>query len=168
MREFLRLKQASDQDFDDAWNALLKIKKVKEAPAPSGAIIPNDLRTTTAKKVGKTNVLLVGDAAGQCKSTTGGGVIFGGGCAKLAGKYADQAMRYEIEWRLRYGTDLMLHRMIRDYLSSLTENRLEGLGRKLSKMRFDEYLSREGNMDRPTTMIKPQMVLHIIKNLFSN
>lgn len=152
----------------DAWNALLKIKKVKEAPKPSGALIPISLRETTAKRIDKKNVLLVGDAAGQVKSTTGGGVIFGGGCAKLAGKFAENPTRYEIEWRLRYGTDLMLHKMIRDFLDNLSDNRLEEFGRRLQKMRMDEYLSRNGSMDRLTSMIKPQMVIHLIKNFFGD
>jgi flavin-dependent dehydrogenase len=151
----------------DAWNYLMKLKKIKEPPKPSGAIIPISLREATAKSVDRKNVLLVGDAAGQVKSTSGGGVIFGGGCAKLAGKYADNPMRYELEWRLRYGTDLMLHKMLRDFLDNMDDKKLEEFGRKLQKMRFDEYLSRDGNMDRPTSMIKPQMVLHLLKNFFT-
>jgi hypothetical protein len=138
---------------------LVPIKQIERVQSTKGEVFDIE--------VAKTHTFL-GGLGPIVLHNTGGGVIFGGGCATLAGKYADQAMRYEIEWRLRYGTDLMLHRMIRDYLSSLSENRLEELGCKLSKMRFDEYLSREGNMDRPTTMIKPQMVLHIIKNLFSD
>jgi geranylgeranyl reductase family protein len=152
----------------DAWKHLLKMKNMKDVPKPSGAIIPISLRETTAKRIEKKNVLLVGDAAGQVKSTTGGGVIFGGGCAKLAGKYADNPTRYEIEWRLRYGTDLMLHKMIRDFLDNQTDKKLEEFGKRLQKMRIDEYLSKDGNMDRPTSMIKPQMVLHIIKNFFGD
>jgi flavin-dependent dehydrogenase len=153
---------------NDAWNALLKIKKIKSTPKPTGAIIPIALRETTAKRIAKKNIVLVGDAAGQTKSTTGGGVIFGGGCAKLAGKYFENPMRYDIEWRLRYGTDLMLHGMIREFLDNLSDNRLEEFGRSLQKMRFDEYLSRNGNMDRPTSMIKPQMAIHLIKNFFGD
>ena len=152
----------------DAWNALLRIMKAREAPAPSGAIIPIELRANTAKRVGKKNVLLVGDAAGQVKSTSGGGVIFGGGCAMLAGRYADNPTRYEVEWRLRYGTDLMLHKIIRDFLSGQDDSQLEEFGKRLQKMRMDEYLSRNGNMDRPTSMIKPQFALHLIKNMLGD
>jgi len=151
----------------DAWNYIMKLKKINEPPKPNGAIIPISLRESTAKSLNRRNVLLVGDAAGQTKSTTGGGVIFGGGCAKLAGRFADNPMRYELEWRLRYGTDLMLHRMIRDFLDKMGDKKIEEFGRSLQKMRFDEYLSRDGNMDRPTSMIKPQMVLHLLKNFFT-
>ncbi|HZY47009.1 MAG TPA: NAD(P)/FAD-dependent oxidoreductase, partial [Candidatus Bathyarchaeia archaeon] len=55
--------------------------------------------------------LVVGDAAGQVKQTTGGGIVIGGYCGRLAGKAAASAVghndepsdrflrNYEVEWR---------------------------------------------------------------------
>jgi flavin-dependent dehydrogenase len=137
---------------------LLPIKKIRRVASSTDEVFDIE--------VDKTHTFL-GGLGPIVLHNTGGGVIFGGGCAKLAGKYADNPMRYEIEWRLRFGTDLMLHRMIRDFLDKMSDKKIEEFGRSLQKMRFDEYLSRDGNMDRPTSMIKPQMVLHLLKNFFT-
>ena len=50
-------------------------------PIPSGA------------PIARANVLLVGDAAGQVKPLSGGGLYFGGVCARLAGRAAASAAR---------------------------------------------------------------------------
>ncbi|MFH2100676.1 MAG: NAD(P)/FAD-dependent oxidoreductase [Candidatus Micrarchaeota archaeon] len=152
-------------DVQEAWKHLLKLVKVTDAPRPTGAIIPIDIREKTAIKDKKTNVLLVGDAAGQVKATSGGGVVFGGLCAKIAGQHFTNPLRYNVEWRMRYGADLGLHKMARDFLNWKTDSELKAFGRRLRKMRFDEYLSKNGSMDRPSKMIKPQMLLHLMKNI---
>lgn len=153
----------------NAWDALLKIKKVKSSVTvlskPTASIIPLEVREKTANREGNTNILLVGDAAGQVKATTGGGVIFGGLCARLAGAHATNPLRYDIEWHARYGPDLMIHHMIRQYLNWMSDSRLKAFGKRLRSMHLDEYLSKNGSMDRPSRMIKPQIILHILKNI---
>jgi flavin-dependent dehydrogenase len=148
----------------DAWERLLRIKKVS-APKPHGWTIPIDVRTVTGKKTGKYKVLVAGDAAGQVKSTTGGGVIFGGNCAAIAGKFADDPLRYEVEWRLKFGPDLAVHKFIHNYLAEQSDEGIIALGRRLKKMNCDEYLSNHGHMDRPTKMIHPQIITHLLKNI---
>ncbi len=156
----------------DAWRALLKRKGVPEpGPAghptarPRGAIIPIAVRPRTSMRAGRRNVLLAGDAAGQVKSTTGGGVIFGGNCAALAGKFHSQPMRYEMEWRARYAADLAFHGMVHGYLASLSDGGLGSLGRRLKKLNFDIYLSNHGHMDRPTRMLRPTLLAHVMKSM---
>ncbi len=152
-------------DVQAAWKHLLKTKGQKDAPKPQGAVIPIDVRQKTAVSVGKKNVLLTGDAAGQVKATSGGGVMFGSLCAKIAGEHASNPLRYNVEWRMKYGTDLALHRMLRDYLNWQSDSQLKQFGRRMRRLRFDEYLSKNGSMDRPSKMIKPQMLMHILKNI---
>jgi geranylgeranyl reductase family protein len=147
----------------DAWEFLLKMKGIKNAPKPRGAAIPLDVRSCTGKRIGKRNIVLTGDAAGQVKSTTGGGVVFGGNCAALAGRNAADPLRYELEWRLKFGADLGLHSMVSSYLSSLSDKKMSSLGRRLRTMRVDEYLTKHGSMDRPTRMISPHMFIHSLK-----
>lgn len=149
----------------DAWKRLLRIKKPASAPKPSGAIIPLEVRQSTAMRVGRRNVLLVGDAAGQVKSTTGGGVIFGGNCAALAGRYAANPFLYELEWRARHGLDLALHKLLHDYAASRSEAELASLGKRLKKLGWDEYLSKNGHMDRPTRMVGPELAVHLLKSI---
>jgi digeranylgeranylglycerophospholipid reductase len=149
----------------DAWARLLRLKGLDSAPRPKGAAIPLAVRSVTGKRAGRGSVLLAGDAAGQVKSTTGGGVIFGGNCARFAGMHATAPLRYEMEWRSRFGADLKIHSMAHDYLSSLSERSLADLGRRLKKLNFDGYLSKHGHMDRPTRMMRPQLVLLMLRQM---
>lgn len=148
-----------------AWRALLHLIGTQSAPKPRGAVIPLHPRARTSLHARGWKVCLVGDAAGQVKSTTGGGVIFGGNCAEIAGRHAINPLRYELEWRLRHGTDLYVHRIIHDYLASLDDNGMASLGRSLKKSNLDVYLSENGHMDRPTRMLRPQLVTHLLRNM---
>ncbi|TMI46628.1 hypothetical protein E6H17_08375, partial [Candidatus Bathyarchaeota archaeon] len=85
------------------------------------------------------NFLVVGDAAGQVKQTTGGGIVIGGYSGILAGKAAASAaqspqdqrwkilMQYDQEWRDKFASDLrrmgIAHRVFAG-LSDETLNRL--------------------------------------------
>jgi digeranylgeranylglycerophospholipid reductase len=144
-----------------AWNHLLGMYGVRRPRSVASDIIPVEPRRRTSMRSGRHRVLLTGDAAGQVKATTGGGVVFGGNCAALAGKHADNPHGYELEWRSRFGPDLFLHRKIRDHLDGLPDHRLSGLARNLKRLRLESYLSRHGSMDKPTRMIKPQMLSHL-------
>lgn len=148
-----------------AWDHLLGMYGVRKPRKVASDIIPVEPRRMTSMRSGRRKVLLTGDAAGQVKATTGGGVIFGGNCAALAGKHADNPHGYELEWRTRFGPDLFLHRKIRDHLDSLPDERLAGLARHLKRLRLDSYLSEHGSMDKPTMMIKPQMLGHLARAL---
>ncbi|VVC04258.1 Digeranylgeranylglycerophospholipid reductase [Candidatus Bilamarchaeum dharawalense] len=149
----------------EAWKNLLKLKKIEAAVKPSGASIPLETRSKTAKSVSGKNIFLVGDAAGQVKSTTGGGVIFGGNCAALLGKHISNPGGYELEWRLKYGTDLALHSLFHNYLANQSDASLSALGRRLKKLNIDVYLSKNGHMDRPTKMVGPNLMAHLLKSI---
>jgi digeranylgeranylglycerophospholipid reductase len=150
-----------------AWDNLLRLKKIPfgTVPKPRGALIPLETRHHTGKRSGKCNVVLVGDAAGQVKSTTGGGVIYGANCAVIAGQSYDDPLRYELEWRLRYGPDLAMHKWIHDHLASLDEQGISSLGRRLKRLNMDDYLSKSGDMDKPSGMLRPNLLSHMIKNI---
>ncbi|MFH1448286.1 MAG: NAD(P)/FAD-dependent oxidoreductase [Candidatus Micrarchaeota archaeon] len=102
----------------------------------------------------KGRVMLVGDAAGQVKALSGGGVYFGCNCASIAGRTAvvnpDNVFAYESEWRSRFNRDLQIHRVMRWALNLLPERMTGSLmaaGRSLGAERF---LVNYGDMDRPT------------------
>ncbi|MFH0737949.1 MAG: hypothetical protein V1827_04625 [Candidatus Micrarchaeota archaeon] len=151
----------------DAWKALLRIKKADPDHArPRGAVIPLRVRGKTGMRKEGLNVVLAGDAAGQVKSTTGGGVIFGANCAALAGKHATEPLRYEAEWRMRFGPDLAAHTLIHRFLRGSSDPALASLGRTFKKLNLDVYLSDHGHMDRPIRMLRPQLISHIFRNAF--
>ncbi|MEW6748415.1 MAG: NAD(P)/FAD-dependent oxidoreductase [Candidatus Micrarchaeota archaeon] len=148
-----------------AWRALLRQKGMPTDVKPRGAIIPLRMRGISAMRKDGYNVLLAGDAAGQVKATTGGGVIFGGNCAALAGRFATDPLRYEMEWKARFGPDLAMHAAIRRFFSGATDRSLSSLGRTFKKLNIDAYLSGHGHMDRPTRMLRPQLLAHIFRNV---
>ncbi|MEM4271969.1 MAG: NAD(P)/FAD-dependent oxidoreductase [Candidatus Bilamarchaeaceae archaeon] len=132
------------------------------------SIIPVAQRPLTAARIRKRNVLLAGDAAGQVKSTTGGGVVFGTKCALLAGRNADFPGIYEKEWRERYGPDLDAHQRIRLSLSGLNDDSLRAIGSLASALKMERFLGEKGSMDSPMSMLCPELFLHPFRALLKN
>ncbi len=113
------------------------------------------------KKTVKGNVLLAGDAAGQIKATTGGGLIFGIACAKIASEVIISNINsnvpltaYENEWRKAYGLDLKLHSLLHRYYSRRGTLGLELLMRTAKLLGAEDFFSKYGDMDSPKAMIK--------------
>jgi flavin-dependent dehydrogenase len=129
---------------------------VKGTPSHEfAAVIPTSVRPKTAMRAGKKCVLLAGDAAGQVKATTGGGVFFGASCGWLAGKNASEPERYEQEWRAQYGLDLALHGNLRSALDLAGGQPPSLMVSAAKALFFDELLSEKGKMDRWGGMLHP-------------
>jgi geranylgeranyl reductase family protein len=132
-----------------------KILKKSKQRNELSAVIPLSPREETARG----GVLLVGDAAGQLKATTGGGIIFGGNCAKIAGRLAPSMIKkadssqYEVSWRKRFGNDLMLHKRIRSLYNSMNDIQIENYFRLAKKAGAEKFLVEHGDMDSPTAML---------------
>jgi flavin-dependent dehydrogenase len=148
-----------------AWKALLKLKGKDYSGKIDGAVIPLAARKKTADNFGNQKVLLVGDAAGQVKATTGGGVVFGANCAKIAGANCDSPHKYELEWRAKFGLDLFMHRQVHKYLAGKNEEQMRRLGSKIKRMDLDKYLSNFGHMDKPSKMIRPELIGHFLRGM---
>jgi flavin-dependent dehydrogenase len=110
-------------------------------------------------------ILIVGDAAGQVKPTSGGGIYPGTLCAKIAGSVAGQAvgkndtskkalMAYEEQWRAEVGSELETGLRIREVLNRLSDDDLNFLIRTLDDEKMLELISRYGDMDRPSVVIR--------------
>ncbi|MFX0206972.1 MAG: geranylgeranyl reductase family protein [Candidatus Hodarchaeota archaeon] len=78
------------------------------------------------------NFMTVGDAAGQSKATTGGGVNIGGYCGRLAGLMARRIIsdeisakagcrEYQQRWQARFEPDLSLLKLFRRMMSPLPD-----------------------------------------------
>ena len=121
------------------------------------SLIPLTARRSTVMG----NVALVGDAAGQVKATTGGGIIFGVSCAKLlAGQIrrviggTGRLREYDAMWRKRFGMDLRMHSVLHKYYSTV-DSRTLGLFFKMSRLfGSEEFFAKYGDMDRPSLMLK--------------
>jgi geranylgeranyl reductase family protein len=114
-----------------------EIKKFEKMKKEFYAFIPMEER----KKIQKRNVLLVGDAAGQAKPTTGGGIVFGGlGAITAIEKLKD----YEEEWKKQ--KTLKKHLLIRKFLDRLGNNILDA-GVLSAGAGFNKILEWAGDMD---------------------
>jgi len=129
-------------------------------PISQGAsIIPMSLRKRIVDPERK--VLLVGDAAGQVKPTTGGGIIFGGSGAIMAADVISGYLKgtgmlddYEMQFRKTHGLDLKLHSVAHSIYSSLSPSAMGRLIGTLNAFGIDKFLGTYGDMDRPSLIIK--------------
>jgi digeranylgeranylglycerophospholipid reductase len=113
------------------------------------AMIP--LRPRRRTQLG--NILLVGDAAGQVKASTGGGVVFSCRAAKIAAAeiiayvHKRKPIDYERRWRKEYGRTLSGHRAIRSVLDGLGNRSLALLLAAGRTLGLGIILERFGDMD---------------------
>ncbi len=157
--EWMKTRRNSYSVFSEFLKTKTITEEVGNASKRSGlaSLIPFNVRKRTVKG----NVILVGDSAGQVKSTTGGGIIFGGLCAKMAADVITQHIRfgrplsdYEKLWRRKYGMDLGLHKILHSYYSRIGGRGMD-LMIKFSKVfGIDSFLGEYGDMDRPSVVIK--------------
>lgn len=117
------------------------------------ALVPISVRERTS--IG--NVMLVGDAAGQVKSLTGGGIYFGCSCARLAGALAGSGgdgNAYEREWRARYLGDLAVHRRARQALAAIGDTGSGLLISGANAVGLDSFMSRHLDIDSPSETLR--------------
>jgi len=109
----------------------------------------------------------VGDAVGQVKATTGGGVVFGGLCAQIAGKIAAEAITrddfsekmlkgYQLEWQKLYLRELKLMKLLRQVLNALPDRSIDELFRSITKpgIGIQKLIEETGDMDMQGNLIK--------------
>ncbi len=93
----------------------------------------------------------VGDCASQVKPTTGGGVIFGLTCAKVAAEVASQAIKqgdvssnflknYQKRCNVQLSFDFSVMLRLRRFLNSLSDERLDEMLRVCGKLGVDRAL----------------------------
>jgi len=103
-------------------------------------------------------LLIVGDAASQVKPTTGGGVIMGLNCAKIAGETASEAIkhgdssasflsRYQRRWQKVIGFDMAVMRQMRLMLNRLPDRRLDKIIVLCSQLGLNEDLRHVRDVD---------------------
>ncbi len=113
----------------------------------SGGAIPLSSRPLTAVDNSK-KILLTGDAAGQTKATTGGGVYYGGSCARLAGELSQSPLEYEKEWRRIYGPELYAHRKMREFYNRIKDSELDTYLSIAKALGAATFLEKYGDMDK--------------------
>ncbi|MEM2141738.1 MAG: NAD(P)/FAD-dependent oxidoreductase [Candidatus Thorarchaeota archaeon] len=134
------------------------------------------IRTTYAK-----GIMIVGDAAGMTKPTTGGGVIYGGIAGRIAGRVAVSAVLaqdtseermsdYQRRWRGAMMSELRTMYVAYKFLSSLGDRGMDTLIRNASQSGLVDVVQRHGDMDRQKQVIwrlirEPTAVLSVLSAL---
>ena len=111
------------------------------------------------------NVLLLGDAAGQVKATTGGGIVMlltaakhASNCVKLSFEQNNFSKRfikkhYEKPCLRTIGKELKLHYAIRLILERLTSKEFEIFFKIVKENKIENIISLHGDMDFPRELI---------------
>jgi len=122
-------------------------KIVADEWKPSHGAIPlRPLRKTFGERI-----LVVGDAAGQVKPTTGGGIYYGMLCADIAAGELNRALhrddlsarslsQYDRQWRRKLGRELMVGYGARKLFERLSDQQIDRLFDIIEKNRIDVSL----------------------------
>ncbi len=106
-------------------------------------------------------VVLVGDAAGQVKPWSGGGLYYGALCARLAGETAaagpEHVHEYERRWRERLGEEIEFGLAARRLMKRLSEHEAMRVVRALGSTRLAAFLAREGDIDHPAGVLRDML-----------
>ncbi len=144
---------------------LMKTLELKKKVSYQGGLIPvydPGLRTQRG------NIYIVGDAAGQVKATTGGGIVPGLACAGVLAGSIISGLSYEKEWKKTAGKELSTHLMIRKMLNRFNDrdyDRLAGILRS-EKDAFSKYSRDEIKKLAPLLLFKHPSLLPLAMKLF--
>jgi digeranylgeranylglycerophospholipid reductase len=119
---------------------------------------------TPIKRTVTGRFLVVGDAAGMVKPTTGGGVIMGGAAARIAGRVVSSALRneraieenlrlYESKWRALLMRELRAMHLAQRMISGLSDQGLNMLISDAENFDLVDTVRREGDMDMQRKVI---------------
>jgi geranylgeranyl reductase family protein len=113
-------------------------------------------------------IMLVGDAAGQVKPTSGGGIYTGAFAAKIAGKVAaesalegntsaERLSEYDLLWRKGLGRELDIGMKIHNYIGKLEDKQLNDLIDSLNTPSILGTITEYGDMDHPSVLMRKLM-----------
>jgi flavin-dependent dehydrogenase len=104
----------------------------------------------------------VGDAAGQPKPTSGGGIYTGGFGGMLAGRAAAEAVKsgditklkeYESGWKEKFGDEFRMQLLARNTFAKLSAKQLDQLMEMIASSDIPKKISEEGDFDRHSIAI---------------
>jgi len=102
------------------------------------------------------NIVTVGDAAGQAKPTTGGGIYSGGVGGILAGKYLSESLssgdnqkifKYEKIWRNLFNKEFRSQSQIRGILNKIDNSKIDKIFNIIKNSNILERISLESDFD---------------------
>ena len=130
------------------------------------------------KKTVTDGVMIVGDAAGQVKPTTGGGIYTGAACAKIVGRVAASASlsedcskeklnEYEKEWRKKIGKELSIGMKINEFVYGLEDTKTNAIINSINTPEMLDLITEYGDMDKPSILMKKILFANNSYKMFS-
>ncbi len=135
-----------------------------ELMSQTGGLIPLGPRPRTYAERG----MVVGDAAGQAKATSGGGLFTGMTCAAHCARVAVESLStgdvsaarlsaYDRNWRADIGDELHRATVLREAYRDLTDTELEWGLRLLRVPGMRKLVNRYGDIDYPSWLATPAL-----------
>ena len=132
-----------------------------EALARAGGLIPIGPAPRTAGD----GVLLVGDAAGQAKPASGGGIYTGSVCAGIAGEIAGTAAlaemtsretlgEYERRWQKAIGEELRFGGALHRARLALSDSEVDAALAAIDEESILQVIAGEGDLDYPSRLVR--------------
>ncbi len=130
-----------------------------------GGLIP---RFSLFRKTQKNRIYLVGDAAGQVKALTGGGIVPGLIAAKILANSIKEHKNYDLAWKRTLGKELLINNFMRYMLDNFSYRDWNSLIDDLNTYKIKKVLNAE-NRDFPSRyllkmlMANPGLIRFITK-----
>ena len=155
------------EDPEHRLSHFLKIHFPGRVAERTGGLIPIGCAPTTVTD----GILLVGDAAGQVKPTSGGGLYTGELCARSAGESAGYAAladdpslatlrTYESHWQKDIGKELRSCLAIRRTLDDLSNEEIDAVFSELDAPAFLDFIAKHGDIDYPSQLVAALLPRH--------
>jgi len=115
------------------------------------------------KKVVKDRTILIGDSASQVKPTTGGGLIIGFKCAKIASEIVYEAIdsnnmnilkNYQKKYKKMYKNELSMQLKVQNTYKSLSNDDLDSVILKMKEKEIGKIVSKYGDLDSQSVIMK--------------
>jgi len=112
----------------------------------------------------RNRILVVGEAAGQVKTTTGGGIYFGLLCAQIAVDTINDAFKnndfseksfsvYEKQWKYKISSEIRIGSVARNLCGKLKDLQIEKIFDNIQSNGFFDYIAKHADFDRHGSFI---------------
>lgn len=115
-----------------------------------------------SKNIVKDRAILLGDSASQVKPTTGGGLIIGFICAKIAAEIVYEAINsnnmailkeYQKQFKKMYNNELKMQLKVQETYGSLSNDDLDSVILKLKEKEVGKIVSEYGDLDSQSPLV---------------
>jgi digeranylgeranylglycerophospholipid reductase len=158
-----RIGIASSDDIGENFKIFLKSINIRfqDKIDQQGGLIPYGMMNKCAFD----NIILLGDAAGQVKATTGGGIVMLISAAKIASICIKKAFKsnnfskkffkshYEVPCKNSIGRELKIHFLIRKILESFDNDDFNSFFKIIKEYQIERIISIYGDMDFPRELV---------------